>query len=153
MSKRNIIDEQRTLIATLREQLSDARGQLRGREDGRADIAVQLADRNTELTRQRDAAARGAERATGDVRRALRMVAGHVLDVQAGAEADDSIRLLLDEFMAAGLPLRAILIQLQAERAEATVTVSATAAAAAVATAPRTGPFAGPLPPAVLPSS
>lgn len=137
----------RAVVTGLREELAEARGRLAGREDGRTAVAVQMAERCTDLTRQRDVAARGTERAVGDVRRALRIVAGHVLAVQSGSTADDSITLLIDEFAAAGLPLQAALLALQTERAESAVRVTASEAAAAVSSAPRTGPWPGPLPP------
>jgi hypothetical protein len=129
------IEELTSINAGLREQVAGLKGQAAGERRGEIRVAVQLADRNTDLTRERDAEAGRARRATRDVRTALRLIAAHVLDLQGGATPDDSAQLLLDEFITVGLPLRGALLQLQAERAD-NAAPTAAACAAAVAAAP-----------------
>jgi|GEM_PF-3853593 len=127
---------QSDIIAALREEVAGLRGQLAGRDDGRTEAVAQLARHNSTLTRERDDALRRARGAERHVVTALRLVAAHLLDLPGQPAVETATGLLVDEFAAAGLPLRGAMAQLRAERADSSARVSAAEAVAAVATAP-----------------
>lgn len=129
-------DQQEATTAALREQLAETRGELRGYHRGEHRVAEQLAEDIRRSAVREDQAHRTAARATGDLRRLLRLVAEHVLDVRQGVPRPDSVELLAETLAAHGFALRQALVALQVERAEAAGRVSASEAAAAVATAP-----------------
>lgn len=139
-AERMTIRQQASEIAGLRLQVAELRGEISGERRGKHVVSEQLAhDIRLGATREEQHRARAAQ-CYEDLQRALRLVAAHTLDCRD--RAPEEVQLLEDAFTGAGISLRAPMIAVQLERANAVAKVSASEAAAAVATAPippRTG--------------
>lgn len=130
-----LIEDLQTKLGESREYASQMRGELQGVLRGEARATEHLADRLTQLVTENAECKRVKDRAVGDVRTLLRLVASHVEDVRAGVEATTGIEILVDELHVHGLSLNAFLQQARAERADGQAKASAAEAASAVASA------------------
>lgn len=138
-SKRQQIETLQSTVAELRAKVAELQGEARGEQRGRYVVAEQLAKDVRMSALREEQHRRNAAQSHGDLQRAMRIVAAHVLDVRGSAsepEAAEHAELLSEEFETAGLPLRGAFIDVQTARANATVKVNAAEAAAAVASAP-----------------
>lgn len=130
------IEDQAAQLAALREQVAELKGELRGERRGEHRVAEQMAADVRQSALREETAKQAAGRAFEDVRRLLRMVAGHVLELRAGAEGTAAAKALVDLVARAGLPLNGAVIRLQIERADAITSRNAHMSAAIIAEAP-----------------
>lgn len=131
-----LIEDQAAQLADLREQVAELQGELRGERRGEHRVAEQLAADVRQSALREEAAKTSAGRAVEDVRRLLRMVAGHVLELRAGTEGTAAAEALVGLVARAGLPITGAIIRLQIERADAITRTDAHMSAAALASAP-----------------
>lgn len=128
-----LIEDLQTKLGESREYASQMRGELQGVLRGEARATEHLADRLTQLVTEAADRKRVTDRAVGDVRTLLRLIASHVLDVRAGVNAEAGIEILVDELHVHGLNIGPALQQVSAQRADGQAKVSAAEAAAAIA--------------------
>lgn len=121
-------------VAGLREQVSGLRGELTGERRGESRVAAQLAADISAKTLSEDAHRKARDRAVGDVRRLLRVVAEHVDDERTTGST--SIELLVDAVVLAGFPLDWHLREVAIDRADETARAHAGMSASALASAP-----------------
>lgn len=137
------IRELQDAVRGLREQVGEMNAERRGEDRGRWVVAEQLANDVRLGTLREERHRKNSARSHGDLQRALRLVAAHILDVRGSAaepEAAEHAELLAEEFETAGIPLRSAFIAVQIERADAGARVTAAEAAAAVTNAPAPRP-------------
>jgi hypothetical protein len=121
-------------IAGLREQVSGLRGELTGERRGESRVAAQLVADISAKTLSEDAHRRARDRAVGDMRRLLRVIAEHVDDERTTGST--SIELLVDAVVLAGFPLDWHLREVAVDRADEAARAHAGMSAAALTTAP-----------------
>lgn len=143
------IDRLQRETRKLNRRLAQADAELHGMRKGGDLVAAQLANDIRRGAIREEQQRVNAARAYQDLQRALRLVAGHVLDMRGSAQEPETVEaceLLVDEFAATGIPLRPALLAIEVERAEAGARVTAAEAAAAIvvtnAPAPQPAPAA-----------